>query len=230
VAILSAITMTLGNLVAIQQTNIKRLVAYSSIGQVGYMLVVIAAIGYGDAHAGAGASAGLLIHITGYIISTLLLFAALIAYYNRTGHDTIRGMRGMAETQPFLALIITVALFSYAGLPFFAGFTTKLLMFQSATSNGLLWLIALGVVNSAISIYYYMMIVREMYLFDPDENVKRFSINPLLAGLAGILLLAVLFIGIYPGPVLHGASKASTPLFQAGADATSNVTAQMLPK
>ncbi|MBN9493345.1 NADH-quinone oxidoreductase subunit N [bacterium] len=230
VAILSAITMTLGNLVAIQQTNIKRLVAYSSIGQVGYMLVVIAAIGYGDAHAGAGASAGLLIHITGYIISTLLLFAALIAYYNRTGHDTIRGMRGMAETQPFLALIITVALFSYAGLPFFAGFTTKLLMFQSATSNGLLWLIALGVVNSAISIYYYMMIVREMYLFDPDENVKRFSINPLLAGLAGVLLLAVLFIGIYPGPVLHGASKASTPLFQAGADATSNVTAQMLPK
>ena len=139
-------------------------------------------------------------------------------------------MRGMAETQPFLALIITVALFSYAGLPFFAGFTTKLLMFQSATSNGLLWLIALGVVNSAISIYYYMMIVREMYLFDPDENVKRFSINPLLAGLAGVLLLAVLFIGIYPGPVLHGASKASTPLFQVGADATSNVTAQMLPK
>ena len=230
VAILAAITMTLGNLVAIQQTNIKRMIAYSSIGQVGYMLVVIAAIGYGDAGKGADASAGLLIHITGYIISSLLLFTALTAYYNRTGHDTIRGMRGMAETQPFLAMVITVALFSFAGLPFFAGFATKLFMFQSATSNDLLWLIALGIVNSVISLYYYLMVVREMYLFDPDENIKRFRVNPVLAGLAGVLLLGVLFIGIYPGPVLKGAARASTPLFHLGADSGSQVTAQLTQK
>jgi len=230
IAILAAITMTLGNLVAIQQTNMKRLIAYSSIGQVGYMLVVIAAIGYGDTEVGRNASAGLIIHITGYIISSLLLFTALTAYYNRTGHDTIRGMRGMAETQPFLAMVITVSLFSFAGLPFFAGFATKLFMFQSATSDGLLWLIALAVVNSFISLYYYLMVVREMYLFDPDEDVKRFRVNPILAGLAGVLLLGVLFIGIYPGPVLKGASKASTPLFQLGADSGSQVTAQLTQK
>lgn len=223
VAILAAITMTLGNLVAIQQTNIKRLIAYSSIGQVGYMLVVIAAIGYGDADKGASASAGLLIHITGYIISSLLLFTALTAYYNRTGHDTVKGMRGMAETQPFLAMVITVALFSFAGLPFFAGFATKLFMFQASTSNGLLWLIALGVVNSFISLYYYLMVVREMYLFDPAENIKRFRVSPVLWGLAGVLLLGVLFIGIYPGPVLEGAAHASAPLFQQGADLASQV-------
>ncbi|MEO9256280.1 MAG: NADH-quinone oxidoreductase subunit N [Tepidiformaceae bacterium] len=218
-ALIAAITMTLGNLLAIQQNNIKRLIAYSSIGQVGYMLVVIAAIGYGDAGVGRAASAALLLHLTGYIISTLALFTALTAYHNRTGSDTVRGMRGMAETQPFLALVITVSLFSFAGLPFFAGFATKMFLFQSATTNELLWLVGLGVVNSFISLYYYLMIVRQMYLFDPAPGMKRFRVNPLMWGLGAALMLGVFFIGIYPGPVFKGASKAATPLFQIGADA-----------
>lgn len=228
VAFLAAITMTFGNLVAIPQTNMKRLIAYSSIGQVGYMLVVIAAIGFGDAEAGRNASAGLLIHITGYIISTMLLFTALTAYYNRTGHDTIKGMRGMNETQPFLAFMITVALFSFAGLPIFAGFATKLFMFQASTSHGLLWLVSLGVINSFISLYYYLMVVREMYLYNPLGEIKRFSVNPLMWGLAAVLLIGVLFIGVYPGPVLHGAANASVPLFQQGADLASQITAQVV--
>ncbi len=218
VAIIAAATMTGGNLVAIQQKNLKRLVAYSSIGQVGYMLVVIAAIGYGDAAFGRDASAALILHITGYIVSTLLLFVALTAHYNRTNDDTIVGLRGLAETQPFLALVITVALFSFAGLPFFAGFATKLFMFQSATRTELYWVIGLAVLNSFISLYYYLMVIRQMYLFDPPEGATRWKVSPVLWAMGAALAVGVLFIGMYPQPLFKAADKAATPLFQQGAD------------
>ena len=215
VAALAAVTMTLGNLVAIQQSNLKRLVAYSSIGQVGYMLITIAAIGYGDAKVGQDASAALLLHIAGYVIATLALFAALTAAYNRTGREDIPGLRGLAETQPFLALVITIALFSFAGLPPFAGFATKLFMFQGATTDELLWVVGLAVLNSFISLYYYLMVIRQMYLFDPVGDVARWKVSPVLWCLAAVLMVGVLFIGVYPGPVFELTERAAQPLFDA---------------
>jgi len=210
---LAAITMTIGNLVAIQQTNLKRLVAYSSIGQVGYMLISIAAIGYGDAQGGINATSGLLIHIVGYVVSTLALFAALTAVYNKTGRDDIAGLRGLAETQPFLAVVVTVALFSFAGLPFFAGFATKLLMLQGATTDETLWVVSLAVLNSFISLYYYLMVIRQMYLFDPVGEISRWKVPPVLWVLAAALTVGVLFIGIYPGPAFELSEAAAKPLF-----------------
>lgn len=212
---LAALTMTIGNLVAIQQSNLKRLIAYSSIGQVGYMLISIAAIGYGDAQGGINATSGLLIHIIGYVASTLLLFSALTAVYNRTQRDDIDGLRGLAETQPFLALVITVSLFSFAGLPFFAGFATKLFMFQGATTDETIWVIALAVLNSFISLYYYLMIIRKMYLFDPEGDTTRWKLDPVLGGLGVALVLVVLFIGMYPGPAFEVSEEAARPLFEA---------------
>jgi NADH-quinone oxidoreductase subunit N len=216
IALLAAVTMTFGNVVAIQQSNLKRLVAYSSIGQVGYMLVVVAAVGYGQGDEPRDASSTLLLHLAGYAISTLALFAALTAYYNRTGRESIAGLRGLAETSPFLALVITVSLFSFAGLPFFAGFATKLFLFQASTvSLGMLWLVGLGAVNSFISLYYYLMVMKQMYLFDPEEGDKRFRPSPLLTLTSGALLLGVVFIGIWPTPVFRGAHEATEPLFEA---------------
>ncbi|MCZ7577822.1 MAG: NADH-quinone oxidoreductase subunit N [Dehalococcoidia bacterium] len=215
VAVLAAVTMTLGNLVAIQQSNLKRLVAYSSIGQVGYMLITVAAIGYGDAKVGQDASSALLLHIAGYVLATLALFAALTAAYNRTGREDIPGLRGLAETQPFLALVITIALFSFAGLPPFAGFATKLFMFQGATTDELLWLVGLAVLNSFISLYYYLMIIRQMYLFDPVGDISRWKVSPVLWCLAAVLMVGVLFIGVYPGPVFELTERAAQPLFEA---------------
>jgi len=214
---LAAATMTVGNLVAIQQSNLKRLIAYSSIGQVGYMLISIAAIGYGDAEGGVNATSGLLIHIIGYVASTLLLFSALTAVYNRTQRDDIEGLRGLAETQPFLAMVITCALFSFAGLPFFAGFSTKLFMFQGATTDETLWVIALAVLNSFISLYYYLMIIRRMYLFDPVGDSARWKLDPVLGALGVVLVLGVLFIGMYPGPAFEVSEEAAKPLFESAA-------------
>lgn len=219
IAALAAITMTAGNLLAIQQTNLKRLIAYSSIGQAGYMLVAVAAIGYGDATAAENASSALLLHIAGYTVSTLALFAALIAHYNRTGDESIDGLRGLSATQPFLALVISASLFSFAGLPFFAGFATKLLLFQAGTGAGLLWLAGLGAANSFISLYYYLMVMRRMYLFDPPIGQTRVRPPALLGAMAGLLLLAVLFIGVYPRPVFEATDGAASALFEASAAA-----------
>ena len=216
IIVLAAATMTIGNLVAIQQKNLKRLVAYSSIGQVGYMLISIAAIGYGDPQGGINATSGLLIHIIGYVASTLLLFVALTAFYNKTQKDNIEDLKGLAETQPFLALVITCALFSFAGLPFFAGFATKLLMFQGATTSETLWVVSLAVLNSFISLYYYLMVIRQMYMFDPVGDSTRWKMNPILGGLGLALVLGVLFIGMYPGPAFSFSEDAAKPLFETG--------------
>ncbi len=219
IAGVAVLTMAVGNLVALQQTDLKRLVAYSSIGQVGYMLVVIAALGYGGREVGEQASSALLLHMVGYVISTLALFTALTAYYDRTGKDSsIRGIRGMAETQPYLALIITAALFSFAGLPFFAGFATKLFMFQASAEPELLWVIGVAIVASFVSLYYYLMVIRQMYLFEPEGGVQRFRLPPLVWVIATVLLLGILFIGIYPAPVFEIADSAVQPLFEVGAD------------
>ncbi|MCC6960967.1 MAG: NADH-quinone oxidoreductase subunit N [Dehalococcoidia bacterium] len=216
VMVLAALTMTMGNLIAIQQKNLKRLIAYSSIGQVGYMLITIAAIGYGDPQGGINATSGLLIHIIGYVASTLLFFTALTAAYNKTGRDDIDGLKGLAETQPFLALVITCSLFSFAGLPFFAGFATKLFMFQGATTSETMWVVGLAVLNSFISLYYYLMIIRQMYLYEPVGETARWKVNPVLGGLAVALVLAVLFIGMYPGPAFTVSEEAAKPLFEPG--------------
>jgi NADH-quinone oxidoreductase subunit N len=183
------------------------------------MLVVIAAIGYGGAEIAQEASSALLLHIVGYVISTLALFTALTAYYDRTGRDaSIVGLRGMAETQPYLAMIIVVALFSFAGLPFFAGFATKLFMFQAAAQTDLLWVISIGVAGSFVSLYYYLMVIRQMYLFDPEGEVRRFKVPPMLWGVSTALLVGILLVGIWPTPVFEAADAAVEPLFQAGVD------------
>jgi len=211
--------MTVGNLIAIQQKNLKRLVAYSSIGQVGYMLITIAALGYGDAQVGLNATSGLLVHLIGYIVTTLALFSALTAAVNRTGSEEIAGLRGLAETQPFLALVVTASLFSFAGLPFFAGFATKLFLLQGATTDETIWVVALAVLNSFISLYYYLMVIRQMYLFDPVGDASRYRVQPVLWGLAAVLLVGILFIGMYPGPAFELSERAARPLFDAASAA-----------
>ncbi|MHB8574181.1 MAG: NADH-quinone oxidoreductase subunit N, partial [Dehalococcoidia bacterium] len=149
IAVVAALTMTFGNLVAIQQHNIKRLLAYSSIGQVGYLLIGIAAMSPDSASA-------LLFHLAGYIITNLVVFGAVIAIYNSTGEEEIPGYAGMSDRQPFLALVLTIGLFSLAGMPLFAGFFTKFFLFQAGMRHGgLFWLVGFGIVNSMISLYYY---------------------------------------------------------------------------
>ena len=205
VASLAALTMVLGNLVALQQRNIKRLLAYSSIGQVGYMLMAIAALS-------SATSSALLLHMAGYVVTNLAAFTCIIAWYNLTGRDDIAGFRGMAERTPLLAAALTAALFSLSGMPLFAGFFTKFILFQAVAGEGFLWLSVIAVVMSFVSLYYYLMVIKELYVSKPEEE-GRLPVPAMISGLTVALVIGVFYVGIFPRHLLQVAEEATKLLF-----------------
>jgi NADH-quinone oxidoreductase subunit N len=213
IAGLSAATMVLGNLVAIQQSNIKRLLAYSSIGQVGYLLMGIAALSPDSASA-------LVLHLMGYVVTNLAAFVCVIIWYNWTGKEEIKDFAGLAERAPFLALCLSIALFSLAGMPLFAGFATKFILFQVAAEEDLLWLAGIAVTMSFVSLYYYLIIVKEMYLGKPEED-SRFPTPWLEYGALALLIAGVMLIGLYPQPVFDAVDTSTAVLFQEQVSAVS---------
>ncbi len=206
IAGIAAATMILGNLVALQQHNIKRLMAYSSIGQVGYMLMGIAGLSHDTASA-------LVLHLTGYMISNMVIFVVVIAWYNMTGKEEIEDFRGMRERAPLLSGALAGALFSLAGLPLFAGFVTKFILFQAVTDAGYYWLAAIAVVTSVVSLYYYLQIMREAFVSAPAEGEEKLSVPVLMNGLAFVLMLGVLYVGLYPQQLFEAVHNATSFLF-----------------
>ena len=214
VAIIAAMSMITGNVMALQQTNLKRLMAYSSIGQVGYLLIGIVALDAATLTASQDAATALVLHLVGYVATNILVFATLITFYNRTGKDDITDLRGLAERQPFLALIMTVALFSLSGMPLFAGFATKFVIFQVAFSNGYLWLGAIGVTVSFVSLYYYLMVIKQMYLYEPaGEDRSRFRVPVPMASALTVLTASVFLIGLFPAPLFNAINDSTALLF-----------------
>ncbi len=205
VAGLAAITMVVGNVVALQQHNIKRLLAYSSIGQVGYMLMGIAVLS-------PAVTSALLLHMTGYIITNVAAFTAIIAYHNATGAEEISEFRGASDRQPMLAAVMAIALFSLAGMPLFAGFLTKFIFFQSVADQGYLWLAAVAVTASLISLYYYLYVIREMYI-SPATDRTRFSVPIVMRVSIAVLTVGIFFVGLYPAPLFELTDDVSKALF-----------------
>ena len=205
VAALAAITMIVGNVIALQQHNLKRLLAYSSIGQVGYMLMAITALD-------ADVTSAMLLHMTGYMITNMAAFTAVIAYHNETGAEEVRDFRGMAERAPLMAACLAAALFSLAGMPLFAGFLTKFIFFQSVAAADFYWLAGVAIVASFISLYYYLYVMREMYVSEPPEPT-RFRIPVLMQGAVVVLTLGVFFVGLYPQPLFEVTESVAQVLF-----------------
>ncbi len=220
IALLAALTMTLGNLVALAQTNLKRLLAYSSIAHVGYLLMGIAAvvaIGPDErvqlqlSHL---ASNGIMLHLVAYGITNLAAFLGVAAFYNATGRDDIADLAGAARRSPFLCMALTASLLSLAGLPIFAGFVSKFYLFNAAGSQGLLWLAGLAIFASLISLYYYLQVIRQMYMEAPlfDEPIR---LPRLTAGLLALLLIAMVYVGVYPSHLIDAIQHASDALASA---------------
>ena len=207
IAGIAAATMILGNLVALQQHNIKRLMAYSSIGQVGYMLMGIAGLSHNTASA-------LVLHMTGYMVSNMAIFVVIIAWYNLTGKEEIGDFRGMRERAPLLAGVLAGALFSLAGLPLFAGFVTKFILFQAVTDQGYYWLAAIGVTTSVISLYYYLQVMKQAFVSKPAEGDEGLLPVPLLMnGMAAALMIGVFYVGLYPQQLFDAIDNATAFLF-----------------
>ena len=205
IAGLSLATMTVGNLVALRQRNIKRMLAYSSIGQVGYLLMGVAALS-------PMAVSAILLHLAGYAATNLAVFVCVIVVYNLTGKDDIPDYAGLSDRAPFIAFAMSIALLSLAGLPFFAGFATKFYLFTAAAKEGFLWLVAVAVINSLISLYYYLMVMRQMYI-NPAADKGRLPVPLLLNGVVGVLTVLVVVIGVYPAPLLQLIEQAANILF-----------------
>src|SRR5581483_6224258 len=159
--IVAAFTMTLGNVVALVQTNIKRLLAYSSIAHAGYILM-------GLITASKTGLAGVLIYIVGYAVMTLGAFTMIILLCRKNMRgDQISDFRGLARTHPAVAAAFVLFALSLIGIPPTAGFVGKLFLFSAAVQGGFYWLAVIGVLNSAISLYYYFRVVMVMYMQEP---------------------------------------------------------------
>ena len=216
-ALLAALTMTIGNLVALAQTNMKRLLAYSSVGHVGYLLMGIAALaaigpdGSVQIQMSHLASNGLMLHLVAYGVTNLAVFLCLAAFYNATGKDDIADLAGAARRAPFLGMVLAVALFSLAGLPFFAGFVSKFYLFTAAAAQGLLWLAGLAIFMSLVSLYYYLQIIRQVYIEEPIDS-SPINLPRLTVGLLGILLGGIVVLGVYPTPLMVLIQTASDAL------------------
>jgi len=154
------------------------------------------------------------LHLVGYVITNLAAFVCIIVYYNQTGKDEVADFGGLAERAPFLALSLTIALFSLAGMPLFAGFATKFILFQAAAEQDLLWLSAIAVTMSFISLYYYLVIIKQMYLVEPAEKT-RLPMPPMEYAVIAVLIVGVFVVGLYPQPLFDGVESATNAVFQA---------------
>ena len=181
---LAVFTMTIGNLFALRQQNLKRFLAFSSIAQAGFILLGI--LGANDL----GMTA-IVYFVLIYVFTNLGAFGVMEAISNASGVETIKGYNGLYKTNPKLSLLMTLALFSLAGIPPVAGFFGKFFLFTSAASSGYYILVLIAVLNATISLYYYLLVVRAMFIEKSDNPVPAFKSSPymrvaLLLCVAGI--------------------------------------------
>lgn len=203
---IAIITMTLGNLVAIFQTNIKRMLAYSSIAQAGYALIGLVTL----SQDGSGA---VMFYLLMYIFTNIAAFGVIILVSNATGSDEITDLNGLNRRSPALALIMTLAILSLAGIPPTAGFFGKFFLFKAAVDAGLWWLALIGILNAFIALYYYLNVVKYMYLYRSEEDDKPIAVSrEALIGL-GIAALVILYLGVSAGPAFDLTRQAASAFF-----------------
>lgn len=211
---ISAVTMTVGNLLAITQSNIKRLLAYSSIAHAGYALIGVVAINQQPAGQTLGIAATSF-YLGTYVVTNLLAFGAIIIYSRAIGSDEIKDFAQMHRRSPTLALAMMVGFLSLAGMPPFAGFFAKFFVFAAAVQQpGLIWLAVVGVLNSIIGLYYYLIVLKVVYVGPPPEQPLEQVPVPATAGLAlGLLGVGVLLLGTLPQTWFNWAMQAVQSLF-----------------
>lgn len=205
--VLAALTMILGNLAALVQDNIKRMLAYSSIAHAGYILIGMVA----GKEAG---PAAILYYLLAYTFTNLGAFG-VVALVGRKGEANVMldDYRGLAKSNPLLALAMSIFLFSLAGIPPTAGFVGKFTIFSAAINAGYIWLVVIGVLTSAASVFYYFRVVMKMYMEVPDSQPETLQFSPAMILALGIALVGVLYIGVFPTNYLNLATLSVKPLF-----------------
>jgi NADH-quinone oxidoreductase subunit N len=186
IAVLTALTLFIGNITAVFQQSVKRMLAYSSIAQAGFMMMAILALNN-------FASEGILLYTTAYSLATIGLFAILV----KMKDYTFEGFNGFAKHQPLLAAVAVVFLLSLAGIPLTAGFLAKFYMIKSViASGGFLWLVILAMLMAAISVYYYFRLIQAMYF--KEGEAQAMEVSPSFKWIISLVAALVILLGIYP--------------------------------
>lgn len=189
ITIMSVITLFVGNITALYQSSFKRMLAYSSISHVGYMLFAIVALGAESVNS-------ILVYSVAYSIATIVAFAVSILVKRQTASDHFESFNGLAKSNPFIAFTLTIAMLSLAGIPFTAGFVGKFMMFSTVLSEYHIWLVIFAVINAVIGICYYFKVIIAMYFRDSERT--RLQPSSYLNIVLGISAVITVLIGVYP--------------------------------
>jgi NADH-quinone oxidoreductase subunit N len=207
VAALAAATMILGTVVGVAQSNLKRMLAYSSIAHGGYLLVGLVA-------ANSVGKAAILFYLLAYSVTNLAAFGVIALLGSRErGNDELRDYRGLWYSHPALAALMTVALLSLGGLPPTVGFIGKWYIFQAAVGAGYYGLAIIGVLTSVISVFFYLRVVVMMYMSEPDGEPSSARVNTVGMVALAVSIAAIFYLGILPTPVLNLAAESIATIF-----------------
>jgi len=208
-AALAAVTMTVGNLLALPQTNIKRLLAYSSIAHAGYAL--IGAVAFSQLGA-----ASVVFYMAAYIATNLLAFGIVMAFSRITGLEEITDYAGLSRRSPLLGLMMLAAFLSLTGMPPFGGFVAKVLVFAAGVQANYTWLVIVGIINSIIGVYYYLNVLKYVYLYRlPDQDEENHPIplsQPYMIALV-VLAIGVVLLGTVFAPFFNWSDSGALNLF-----------------
>ena len=207
---LAAITIIAGNLMAIPQQNIKRLLAYSGIAHIGYMLVGFAAVS-------ASGVAMMLFYLVAYLFGNMGAFFVVEAVAQSDGSEAISAYKGLAQRSPLLALSMLLFLLSLGGIPFVAGFWAKLFVFWAAIEGctgwcQMYWLVLVGAILTVVALFYYLLVAKRMYI-DAPERTQPVAVSPFLAFSIFVCVAGVVGVGAYPKPLVMAALRAASGLF-----------------
>jgi NADH-quinone oxidoreductase subunit N len=204
-AALAAVTIVAGNLMALPQQNTKRLLAYSGVAHIGYMLVGVAA-------ASAMGTAMVLFYLVAYVFGNMGAFLVVEAVARVERSEHVAALRGLAQRSPLLALAMLLFLLSLGGIPFVAGFWAKLYVFWAAAGAGLYWLVLIGAILTVVALFYYLVVAKRMYI-EPPARSERVPIEASLAVALLLCALGVVVLGVYPKPIVMAALRVAAPLF-----------------
>jgi NADH-quinone oxidoreductase subunit N len=221
----AALSMTIGNLGALVQSNVKRMLAYSSIAHAGYLLVAFAA--------GAAAGGARDVSVSAAIFYTAAYAAmnvgafAVVSHFGSTGEKyvTIDDYAGLGRRSPLLAFTLTIFMLSLIGIPLTGGFFAKYYVFRAALQANLVWLTIIGVVNSAIAAYYYLRLIVVMYMREPSIEAPPEHVSPAMSAALVIAAIATIYLGVVPGKVVDSATLGAKALAPSTTQSTSAATA-----
>ena len=205
-AAMATATMTIGNLLALGQHNIKRLLAYSSIAHAGYAMIGLVAL----SELGA---ASLVFYLVAYIVTNLAAFAVVVLFARSAGSEEIADYAGLSRRAPGLALVMMVAMLSLAGMPPLAGFVAKFYVFAAAVQSGWIWLAFVGVLNAIVGLYYYMTVLKVIYLYRSDDEDKPIAVPGPHALALALCVAAIVIVGTISAPWLDWAMAAAKGIF-----------------